>query len=180
MKKIIFCVPIIAFLYACALEGANVTGPAGGFVFYDKGYYSDGWRYLEASPKDAGEAEWGKTRNYNTNADIETSALIGKGKDNTDLLIAKFKTINVTGTAAHLCEEFTYGGYSDWFLPSENELKQMMETAGNSFEDSEYYWSSTGDGYYATVVYQYNSGEPYTSIYNYSENSYKVRPARRF
>lgn len=27
-------------------------GPAGGYVFYDKGYYSDGWRFLEAAPSD--------------------------------------------------------------------------------------------------------------------------------
>lgn len=27
-------------------------GPAGGYIFYDKGYYSDGWRYLEAAPAD--------------------------------------------------------------------------------------------------------------------------------
>ena len=27
-------------------------GPAGGCVFYDKGEYSDGWRYLEVSPAD--------------------------------------------------------------------------------------------------------------------------------
>ncbi len=27
-------------------------GPAGGYVFYDKGEYSEGWRYLEAAPAD--------------------------------------------------------------------------------------------------------------------------------
>lgn len=26
------------------------TGPAGGLIFYDKGSYSNGWRYLEAAP----------------------------------------------------------------------------------------------------------------------------------
>jgi hypothetical protein len=29
------------------------TGPAGGFIFYDKGYNSGGWRYLEAAPVEA-------------------------------------------------------------------------------------------------------------------------------
>ena len=27
------------------------TGPGGGIIFFDKGSYSDGWRYLEAAPK---------------------------------------------------------------------------------------------------------------------------------
>ncbi len=28
----------------------QLSGPAEGILFYDKGYYSDGWRYLEATP----------------------------------------------------------------------------------------------------------------------------------
>jgi hypothetical protein len=27
-------------------------GPAGGYIFYDKGSFSDGWQYLEAAPSD--------------------------------------------------------------------------------------------------------------------------------
>lgn len=43
---------------ACALDGGNVIGPAGGFVFYDKGSYSGGWRYLECAPENAGSGDW--------------------------------------------------------------------------------------------------------------------------
>ncbi|MDR2150303.1 MAG: DUF1566 domain-containing protein [Spirochaetaceae bacterium] len=35
------------------LEG-YVLEPAGGYVFYDKGSYSDGWRYLECALEDVG------------------------------------------------------------------------------------------------------------------------------
>jgi len=182
MKKISFCFPLIVLLCTCALEGANVTGPAGGFVFYDKGSYSDGWRYLEASPKDAGEAKWCDD-DYSTKI-IETSTGIGKGKENADLLIAEFKTLGISGTAAHLCKEFSYGGYTDWFLPSDEELKQIMKTAKYLFKNSEYrdrcdeYWSSTGNGYIATVVYKYN--DEIETATAYLEKSCKVRPARRF
>ncbi|MDP2791551.1 MAG: InlB B-repeat-containing protein, partial [Rectinemataceae bacterium] len=40
--------------------GYQFPGSAGGLVFYDKRYYSDGWRYLEMAPASTEwTAEWG-------------------------------------------------------------------------------------------------------------------------
>jgi hypothetical protein len=47
--------PVIFLFSACALEIANVIGPGGGYVFYDKGNYDGKWRYMECSPFDIGE-----------------------------------------------------------------------------------------------------------------------------
>jgi len=56
MKKAVLLIfPVILLFNACALEIANVIGPGGGYVYYDKGNYKDGWRYKECSPYDIGE-----------------------------------------------------------------------------------------------------------------------------
>jgi len=56
MKKTALLIfPVIFLLTTCALEIANVIGPGGGYVYYDKGNYKDGWRYKECSPFDIGE-----------------------------------------------------------------------------------------------------------------------------
>jgi hypothetical protein len=33
--------------------GIGTAGPSGGYIFYDKGTFSDGWRFLEAAPSNA-------------------------------------------------------------------------------------------------------------------------------
>ena len=60
MKKIVtvlcLIVACMCILVSCKKEYSGYSigdiGPAGGYIFYDKGYYSDGWRYLEAAPAD--------------------------------------------------------------------------------------------------------------------------------
>ena len=165
-------------------------GPAGGLVFYDKGFYSDGWRYLEVAPSDIGKFVFGYYRPDNkTNQIVGTSRYVGSGKYNTDELV---KCMDIDGKAysssngkavneyaARKCYDYEYGGYDDWFLPSEDELNLVYENIHNkglgSFANS-YYWSSSeidaDDAWFKKFVFGYPD----------YDRSYErlVRPVRAF
>jgi hypothetical protein len=108
----------VVLLCGCTLEGAPVIGPGGGFVFYDKGSYSNDWRYLECAPVDAGEV--------NTSLNTSSSLLVEE--------------------AGKLCADFLYGGYDDWRLPNGQELKILRDAfpAGGKFDRRANYLSSDG------------------------------------
>ena len=112
------------------------SGLAGGVVFYDKGSYSNGWRYLEAWPVDQSGTYLWKTSNTWTRG---TSTAIGSGYANTYTALAG--TIH---PAAEEARNATHGGYSDWFLPSKDELNQMYiqrsVIGGFGYDDN---WSSS-------------------------------------
>jgi uncharacterized repeat protein (TIGR02543 family) len=125
-------------------------GPAGGYIFYDKGEVSDGWRYLEAAPSDeSGTYTWSNI----IDIEIGTSAQgteIGKGQTNTTAIIAQPGHID---SAAQLCDalvtnEVGYAVCDDWFLPSKEELNLMytnlhdIGTPVGGFAGF-YYWSSS-------------------------------------
>ena len=115
----------------------GTTGPAGGIVFYDKGSYSDGWRYLEAATSDLPFViRWGDKGTL-----IGTSRGIGAGKANTQYIVAAF---GMRGYAARICYDYTQSGYDDWFLPSKDELNELykQKEAVGGFS-SDYYWSSS-------------------------------------
>jgi len=67
MKKTLFIlIPVIILFCACALEVGNIVGPAGGYIFLDRGkgsYDTLGYRYLECSPINAGIIENFETKN---------------------------------------------------------------------------------------------------------------------
>ena len=158
------------------------TGPAGGLIFYDKGSYSDGWRYLEAAPA---STEWtNKDWGWGSNGTLigGTEAEIGTGQSNTTKIVTWFNSHSETGSAAQLCDTLVYGGYSDWFLPSRDELDLMytdlhLQGVGG-FAPSHYWSSSEGDAYHAWNQAFYTS---YDNQYNDDKGSInQVRAIRAF
>lgn len=153
------------------------TGNNAGFVF---GYY-------RKAPEDDNRFVSGYTKYDETNC---TLTAIGSGKKNTELLVKAMGSSTYTKSsgsdkttayAAKLCDDYTYGGYDDWFLPSLDELYLMyknLQRGGLGGFASDDYWSSSEDtGYarYAWLQYFYG-GQSYISRDNYS----RVRPVRAF
>ncbi len=160
------------------------TGPGGGLVFYDKGSFSDGWRYMEAAPvsKEA-TLLWTDKAGYVGGL----LYIIGKGKENT-LLIYNWLTSptspydsNIGNRAATFCLSVSNNTYTDWYLPSIDELQLMYNnlklSSVGGFSNA-FYWSSTesttnGNAYgiyfNSGITGEGSKGAPFL-----------LRPARRF
>jgi hypothetical protein len=156
------------------------SGPAGGWIFYlNPDYATDGWRYLEAAP--SGWDGGGADQSYAWSADIthyanSSATAIGSGKANTRAIVTLLSNLSETGRAAQVCADFTLGGCSDWFLPSEYELDEMytQSVAGLS---SGNYWSSSEHGNDSASRINMASG---TQSWDTKDKSYLVRAIRLF
>lgn len=176
-------------------SAAGTRGPSGGYIFYDvdednstendgagpDGLKSDvcNWRFLEAAPEDlSGQYVWG-----DKGKEAGTGTAIGLGQENTRSIVqnASSETGHL-GNAAMACQAYGGGGYSDWFLPSKDELEQMYlnlkrNEIGNFQEDT--YWSSSE--YFSDYAWQkyFRGGGAW--LYNFTrDNSVRVRPVRAF
>ena len=155
------------------------TGPAGGIVFYDKGFVSDGWRYLEAAPSGMEfKARWGA--HERRVAGTETG--IGSGKQNTRLIVEHLNSAGESGHAAQLVAGLNFGGFTDWFLPGRDELNLMYANLSQKglggFDTDGWYWSSSQyDNLNAWLQY-FGNGRQYSFFGKTNTNS--VRAIRAF
>ena len=112
-----------------------------------------------------------------------TGSALGTGKNNTDLIIAKQTSTGRPFAAAARAISENSGGYSDWHLPSKDELYKLYlsKTLIGGFANS-WYWSSTEKNIAYAEVLDFGTGN-YESIGGYKGpggTAYKVRAIRNF
>ncbi len=162
------------------LQSSLRTGQTyqGGYIFLIDNTGEHGY----IACKITGHNQWGAwaTRFYYAGTNKE----LGTGQSNTQLLMT------VAGNdayAAKFCDDLVYDGYSDWFLPSYEELRLLrtnLHQEGNIFGpyDADLYWTSSEVG---TINYQYAAWfvplNAYASFsFDDKDADHSILPIRKF
>ncbi len=144
----------------------------GGIIFYIDGTGQHG---LISAPSDQGTVNWGCEGTFISG----TSTLLGTGQANTTAIVGACGT---PGIGARICDTLTLGGYTDWYLPSKDELNLMhqnlhLQSLGNFLLFR--YWSSS----------QYDAQFAWCQLFNLNLNqlfydkdliAYRIRAVRDF
>lgn len=142
----------------------------------DDGYDANTRHGLIAAPSDQSiDATWSNVTNMVTNA---TSKTIGWGSKNTNTIVGAQGTGNY---AAKICSDLVLGGYTDWYLPSLNELTKLYlnRNAIGGFATPKGYWSSSESTIDKAWIQYFSTTS--NSQFNPEKNtSYYVRAVRSF
>lgn len=146
--------------------------------FYEGGYiaYVDnsGLHGLIVAPTDQSSgAEWGC---YTSFLGI-TSTDLGNGPSNTGQIVSSCPT---PGIAAALCNDLVLGGYSDWYLPTRDELNlayQNLHLFGIGGFAAAHYWTSSEVHAWSSWFVRFSDG--YVD-WNTRDQLFPVRAFRSF
>jgi hypothetical protein len=115
----------------------------GGLVAYilkdgDVGYDANTQHGIIVASSDQGSSPWGCQGTLISN----TQSTIGSGMQNTNQISS---SCFPTGIASKVCKDLVLNGYSDWYLPSKNELEMVFTNlfVNNLGNLSGVYWSSS-------------------------------------
>jgi hypothetical protein len=126
-------------------------GPAGGYVFYDKGSYSNGWRYLEVYPTSF-FGIWGCQGTLV--AGITNT--IGAGDVNTAAIIAACSSTNAV---ARIIDNYSVNGFSDWYMPNNAEMNLIRDNLyANNIGNipGPFHWTSSQQNATYGAVYDFD------------------------
>lgn len=151
----------------------NLTGLTPNTKYYVRAYATNG----------AGTA-YGEQKEFTTNSSIPTFQYAG-----TNYYVHPEVGTMTWQSAMDYCDNLTYAGYSDWFLPNKDELNAMyvyrnsiggFTTTGSG--SSCYYWSSSSfySSYYGFDYYWFQDfADGSQDNTRFSGEYYRVRPVRK-
>lgn len=190
MKKLSFLFVLLATMSSLAQNPATLPigakGPGGGFIYYDKGNWDNGWRYLESAPSKWNGTNLDPKSAFGFHVNHATSIEIGTGKSNTEAIGLQN---NFYGLIAAYNSKS--GNIGDWFLPSLKELQELLKfysastenktVFGAALSETDYtlqsFWSSSQSGadkFYAYRVNLFNGNYPVDG----KQYGFSIRPSR--
>lgn len=152
----------------------------GGMIYYlllpgDSGYNPNQTHGLISSLSDQNQSiQWYNGTYVITGA---SGSVIGTGRQNT------LNIISAQGSgsyAAKVCADLSLGGYTDWYLPSKNELIQLLYKRNlvGGFAAGDYWSSSELDIQRASYI-EFSTGSG-SGINNYKQLTHYLRAIRSF
>jgi len=143
---------------------------AGGLVFYNDG--AGGGLVCAESDQSTG-AQWGCSGTIIGG----TSTAMFTGAANTNAIVAGCAT---AGIAARICYDLVLNTYTDWYLPSRDELQLMytnLHTQSLGGFSSLWYWSSSESNVHFAWFVNFTNG---TTSSSNKDNTLRVRAVRAF
>ena len=139
----------------------GMVGPAGGLIGRNiSGALIEGY-YYEIAPAETEVWSIFSDAANTVRVGVGTSYNYGEGAENTAEIIAVLDARGESGRIAQLMDAFSYGGYTDWFLPSAHELTThyYLHQAGlGGFTADQWYYSSSLAGMMG--FYSVEGGKP--------------------
>ena len=146
------------------------TGPAGGIIFYDKGDWTDDWRYLEVWTSDESD------RNYGCHFEHATTDTIGGGYLNSKEMSDSCNDYNKSFYM------IAHGDKRGWHIPNKDESDELYDFKSNYSNidlnlSSDWYWTSSDkrDEYAYARQIHYGNGSTRVEGMQYSHSVRLIR-----
>lgn len=160
------------------------TGPAGGKIFLTPSSAGNTTGlYFEAAPLDVSASRYLWCNSSNQSIPGANGTAIGTGKTNTQAMLNH----GCTAGAGYQASQYSGGGFTDWFLPSADEVVEAQKLYGNGLftgtglDKSDIHWTSTWVNSTTSYIwYPYISGAGLTTGYSLAGGGFFVRAVRSF